>query len=113
MLIRNQKPTMAEEELFKYAGFYPIEVTYDENAQLEYIKYCPVHTEKRKRSYPKRINTDVDTIETNYIIEFFVAYEAINIKGIIDLDILDMIQTRAEELQFQRYVLSKKEDTAN
>ena len=103
MKLMNQEPTETEELLFYYYGLYVVE------SSEETVKYAPVHTENRSKTFPNAIEIDEVMIEWDNSVTFDKTSETVMLNSFCDIDEVNLILKRMEELGFQKILTNIRE----
>lgn len=98
MRLENNNPTVTEVLMFKYLGLYLVET--NENV----LRYAPTHTDSysyRCKKFPASIEVNAEDIEWDSAITFDKQSETISLNSYYDIDGMELLITRMEELGFK------------
>ncbi len=87
----NLSPTAAEQELFRYAGFYLIERT------DEMLRYAVVYTDERG-VFPTVVEVDDAAVDYHSALIFYLSSETVEGIGQFDGKLLGLLSERTKEL---------------
>ena len=94
--LENRNPTKIEKALFKYAGYYVVDI--DSAYGSPVIKYAVCHPEEGVDKFLESIEIDTADIEYENTITFECLSESIIIHGNVDIYMMYWIVERAREL---------------
>lgn len=92
--LENENPSKAEEKLFLYAGFYKVE---DDE---QHTRYVPVHMDKPD-SFSRTLEVDDTQLDWTTGITFYHMAQTVRCIGMFDATIIDLIQDRIVELEWE------------